>query len=138
MKQLTPAQAGALVGMTKAGIIRAIHTGKLSATRNDSGNFEIDPAELFRVYEAVATSVNSDEKVDDNSTVDQSESLREKVAMLERIVNDKDDVINDLRARLDAEAEERRKLTHILTTTKQDEEKPKPKGFWRRLFGGDE
>jgi len=133
MKQLTPAQAGALVGMTKAGIIRAIHTGKLSATRNEHGNFEIDPAELFRVYEAVATGDNSDDKVVDNATVDQSETLREKVTMLERIVNDKDETIRDLRARLDAEAEERRKLTLILTTTK--EEQPKPKGFWARLLG---
>lgn len=137
MKQLTPAQAGALVGMTKAGIIRAIHTGKLSATRNEHGNFEIDPAELFRVYEPLSTGGNSEDKVDDNATPDQSEALREKVAMLERIVNDKDETIADLRGRLDAEAEERRKLTMMLTTTKV-EEKPKPKSFWARLLGGGE
>jgi hypothetical protein len=82
--------------MTKAGIIRAIHTGKLSAIRNEHGNFEIDPAELFRVYEAVATGDNSDEKVADNETVDQSEALREKVTMLERIVTDKDETIRDV------------------------------------------
>lgn len=135
MKQLTPAQAGALVGMTKAGIIRAINTGKLSATRNEHGHYQIDPAELFRVYDPLSTGVNSEEEVADNSTVDQSEALREKIAMLERIVNDKDETIRDLRGRLDAEAEERRKLTMMLTTTKE-EEKPKPKGFWAQLFGG--
>ena len=76
MKQLTPAQAGALVGMTKAGIIRAIHTGKLSATRNAHGNFEIDPAELFRAYDPLSTGGNSDDTVDDNATPDQSEALQ--------------------------------------------------------------
>jgi hypothetical protein len=137
MKQLTPAQAGALVGMTKAGILRAIHSGKLSATLNDNKHYQIDPAELFRVYEPLSTGGNSDDKVDDNATSDQSDALREKVAMLERIVADKDDQIADLRGRLDAEAEERRKLTMMLTTTKV-EEKPKPKSFWARLLGGGE
>lgn len=136
---LTPAQAAAAVGMTKAGIIRAIHKGKLSATRNEDGHFEIDPAELFRVYAPVATGGNSDDEVDGNATDHQAESLREKVEMLERMLRDKDDVIADLRNRLDAESDERRKLTLMLTTTQQPAtpSEAKPKGFWARLFGSE-
>jgi hypothetical protein len=128
--KLTAAQAAAQVGMTKAGIIRSIHKGKLSATRNEAGRFEIDPAELFRAYSPVSTSVKSDGEIADNLTDDQSRSYQEKVYLLERIIDDKDDVIADLRSRLDAEADERRKLTLLLTTTQ-----PQPRSWWAKLIG---
>ncbi len=38
------------VGKGKATISKAIASGRLSATRNDKGHYEIQPAELFRVY----------------------------------------------------------------------------------------
>lgn len=37
-------------GASKSTIFRAIRSGRLSAGRDDDGNFAIDPAELFRVY----------------------------------------------------------------------------------------
>lgn len=140
---LSAAQAAAAVGMTKAGIIRAIHTGKLSATRNENNEFVIDPAELFRVYQPVATGVKSDDEVADKLPSDQSGSLQEKVLLLERIINDKDDVISDLRARLDAEAEERRRLSLILTESRSapapasvpTEPAPQPRSWWARMLG---
>lgn len=48
----------------------------------------------------------------------------------------RDDVIRDLRGRLDAEAEERRKLTLLLTEVRNTPtpEVEKPKGLWQRLF----
>ncbi len=128
---LTPAQAAAAVGMTKAGIIRAIHSGKLSATRNDSGHFEIEPVELFRVYDPVSTGDNSDEEVADNSTPDQSD----KVEMLERIIRDKDEVIADLRRRLDQATEENNRLSLVLTS-QLSQPQPAHKNWWARLLGG--
>lgn len=43
-------QAAKEAGVSKATIHRAIKSGKLSASRLDDGSYEIDPAELFRVY----------------------------------------------------------------------------------------
>src|SRR3954453_10207150 len=37
-------------GVSKATILRAVRSGPVSATRKDDGEYEIDPAELFRVY----------------------------------------------------------------------------------------
>jgi hypothetical protein len=51
--------------------------------------------------------------------------LRERLA---EVTEFKDNVIEDLRRRLDAEAEERRKLTMILTDRRLRI------GWWRRLF----
>ena len=45
------AEAAKLVGMTRNGIVKAITTGKVSGTKNVHGRWEIDPAELTRVYQ---------------------------------------------------------------------------------------
>ena len=46
----TITEAAKQTGLTRAGIHKAIKTGRLSATKDDSGNYWIDAAELFRVY----------------------------------------------------------------------------------------
>lgn len=43
-------EAAEAVGMTKPAILKAIQRGSLSATRDDNNQWQIDPAELFRVY----------------------------------------------------------------------------------------
>jgi excisionase family DNA binding protein len=50
MPMLTLGQAARLTGLGKTTITRAIKAGRLSATRRDDGSYEIDPAELNRVY----------------------------------------------------------------------------------------
>lgn len=46
----TIGEAAREVGMSKSTLSRAIKAGKISAVRTVHGAFEIDPAELFRVY----------------------------------------------------------------------------------------
>src|SRR5215203_2415982 len=43
-------QAAQEAGTSKSTVLRAIQSGRLSATRTDDGGYSIDPAELFRVY----------------------------------------------------------------------------------------
>ncbi len=61
---LTMGQAAKEAGTSKATLSRAIATGRLSATRNDKGGWDIQPAELFRVFprNTVTGSGNSDVK----------------------------------------------------------------------------
>jgi excisionase family DNA binding protein len=47
---LTLGQAAKETGLGKSTILRAVKSGRLSATRNDDGSWHIDPSELFRVY----------------------------------------------------------------------------------------
>lgn len=49
---MTATQAADAVGMTRQGIIKAIKTGKISAAKNDNGEWRVEPVELFRVYPA--------------------------------------------------------------------------------------
>lgn len=48
--KLTLGQAAKEAGISKPSLSVAIKKGRLSANKNDSGVYEIDPAELFRVY----------------------------------------------------------------------------------------
>jgi excisionase family DNA binding protein len=50
MPMLTLGEAARLTGLGKTTLARAIKAGRLSATRTDAGSYEIDPAELARVY----------------------------------------------------------------------------------------
>ena len=47
---LTLGQAAKQVGKSKPTLSEAIKKGRLSASKNEAGHFQIDPAELFRVY----------------------------------------------------------------------------------------
>src|SRR4051812_14079355 len=50
MTEYTLAQAIAATGHSRSALIRAIRGGKLSASRDASGAYLVDPAELARVY----------------------------------------------------------------------------------------
>ncbi|MBV9218439.1 MAG: hypothetical protein JOY94_03410 [Methylobacteriaceae bacterium] len=50
MTVLSLREAAQEAGTSKSTILRAIQSGRLSAPRNHDGGYDIDPAELFRVY----------------------------------------------------------------------------------------
>ena len=50
---LSAKEAAEAVGISKQGIIKSITRGRISAVKNKNGEWEIDPSELFRVYETV-------------------------------------------------------------------------------------
>ncbi len=53
--------AAKATGVSKSTIYRAVKSGKLSASRNADDEYEIDPAELHRVYEPVSERVGNDD-----------------------------------------------------------------------------
>ena len=61
---LTVLEAAKLTGISRGGLWKAIKRGKLSATKDNKGNFTIDLAELLRVYPQVDRQVD---KVDGDS-----------------------------------------------------------------------
>jgi hypothetical protein len=91
----------------------------------------IDPAELHRVYPAMPATGSRNGQWNDSPPLENGAGtpLEREIALLRERLADKDDVIDDLRRRLDAEAEERRKLTMVLT-----DRRPRKK-WWRRLLG---
>jgi hypothetical protein len=116
----TLGEATKATGISKTSLHRAIKSGRVSATKNTLGVWEIDPAELHRVFPPAANRNSSEAQllVQDGTA--------SETAMLRRELQLKDEerqrervqlegTIDDLRRRLDAEAEERRRLTALLT-----------------------
>ena len=50
MVSVSLAEAGKLTGLHKVSILRAIRKGKISAEKDEHGEWRIQPAELFRIY----------------------------------------------------------------------------------------
>jgi hypothetical protein len=156
-------QAATATGKSKPTILRAIQSGKISAEKDEQGEWQIDPAELHRVYEPVIERIGSDETIwNDTQQADspvetallraEVQQMRERFASLEidreRDRREASDTISDLRRRLDQSEQERRdkdrQLTALLTDQRPETEAPGPhararpgegggRGFWARL-----
>lgn len=159
-------QAARATGKSKSVIHTAIKKGTFSATKNEDGTYAIDPSELHRVFPPASfqngtkepdsnvpePAEPSDFRFENGRLKGELDELRERLTALD-IQHDRErqrerqqltDQIEDLRRRLDAEAEERRKMTALLTDQRQ---KPQPepmpppsqpkglRGFLHRLTG---
>jgi hypothetical protein len=125
------AEAGAAVGRSKSSILRAIRKGALSAARNETtGEWAIEPAELFRAYPPVAPRSPEPE---DRTTRHDAETieLRAKLEAAELRIADKDGTIADLRRRLDsATAQLGEALSQVRQLTDQRSSSAPTRRWW--------
>lgn len=135
MVLLSATQAAKTVGKSVPTITRAIKNGRLSARRLDGGGYEIDPAELFRVWDAVTKKDNASPPMLGHETPLEESMLRAKLEVMDERLSDAQATIKDLRDRLDAESAERRNLTAQITDQRQSVPEPRKRGFWARLKG---
>ena len=135
--KLSLLEAANRVGMTKVGLYKAIKKGTISAEKGANGQWEIEPAELFRVYKDVSTvsaeklvEVNNGKPLVNSGLQPQIDLMREQ--------------INDLREQLrQAHADKEKilkvmdeQITSMRLLADQRQEKPEQsRGFWQRLFG---
>lgn len=150
MAALTLNQAAKAAKKSKATLLDAISSGRLSAVKNDLQQWQIDPSELFRVYPANHQE-NQQETATDRAT-DRPEPpetavLTEKISHLEQMLQtvkaERERERELLEAQLDREREQadhwRRQATALLTH--QPEPKPEPAAnpaspsLVERLFG---
>ena len=127
--------AARALGKSKSALSRDIKIGRLSAIKNANGSYTIDPAELHRVYPPVSPEPDKNVKdglllTGDGDRLNRAlnaelHGLREQLDLLK---GERD----DLRRRLDAESEERRRLTYLLTDARTPP--PAVSGWWARLF----
>jgi len=136
-------EAASATGKNKTTIQRAIKNGKISASKGDSGAYEIDPSELHRVFPLIATKTvaqhheSNDAQHAKNTSRDSELSrvleLEKELAVAHERANgleaQKDqmaDTISDLRKRLDSSEN---RITALLA-----DDRPK-RGFLSKLFG---
>ncbi|MDY6981030.1 MAG: hypothetical protein SV201_14230 [Pseudomonadota bacterium] len=114
--------AAKATGKSKATLSNAIHSGRLSVHERTDKGYRIAASELFRVFAPNGSENGSryrDRTPEPNGlnppfSADNA-VLQERIAGLERQLEQERETVADLRRRLDAEAEERRRLTALLT-----------------------
>ena len=123
-------QAAKATGKSIPTITRAIKSGKISASPKSGGGYEIDPAELHRVFPAV-TPV-SDVTVPElgRETPIIPNVLQDKVKMLEEALAD----ARDDRDHWRQQAERLAMALPAPVATASGQGKP-ARGFWARLMG---
>ncbi len=121
----TLGQAAKATGKSKTTIQRAIKSGRISALKNDIGEYNIDPAELHRVFEPVPEKRNKEQKKEQTVPPVNTGMLHQQIALLESQVN-------DYKQRLDRSEQERRETQEKLTLMLTNQNK---KGLIARIFG---
>ena len=124
---ITLAQAAEATGRNRSTILRGIRRGTVSATRDQRTQaWMVDPSELFRVFPPVAAQVaaqgtlgNAQPYTGDGTTemrvlAARLDAAEARIADRDQLISEQRSMIDDMRRRLDAEAEERRRLTAIL------------------------
>jgi len=149
MTKLSANRAAKEAGVAKKTLLEAMSSGRLTAEKNDKGHWEIDPAELFRVYPK--TSLSEPEKPqpthqENNLKTSQNSALEIEVKMLreqiERMDTERErersqlsDQIEALKQQAERQSADHRQALAILTDQRgQAVEQPK-RGLWARLVG---
>jgi hypothetical protein len=131
----TLGQAAHAAGVSKTTLRRAIDKGRLSANRREDGSYEIDPAELHRVFPNHSDDAGTLAR---SVTANDTGELRLEIEMLRERLDEKSEAIADLRRRLDESETERRQVQTQLTALLTDQRPLQPaarRGWWRRLRG---
>ena len=146
-------KASELVGVSKVALQHKIKQGKLSARKNNKGHYEVDYAELLRVYPEIDNKVIDNKVIEVNETNHQNFAISDNV-LIEKLkaelnakeiieqrlldeIDEKKKSIIDYQKKLESSECERRatqeKLTLLLTD--QSSSKAKKKGLLGRIFG---
>lgn len=134
MQPFTLKQAVEQSKKAKTTILDAIKSGKLSAVKDFHGRYQIDPAELFRVYPPTTDTKQYRAILDhtDHEILELKLKHSTELLELERKLNRERDLTNELVQRLE---NIENKLTHLLThETVKPKQKSDASELWKRIF----
>jgi len=141
-------QLALVLGVQPSTITRDIKKGRLAANKNEKGEYEIDASEIVRAYPervkvddagniAAKGEMHGETTPKATDATDATAVIQARLEAAERLLDDRERTIDDLRRRLDSEAEERRRLTAMLTDqSRKPEPAAEPEAPARRGFRG--
>src|SRR5262245_66559531 len=135
---LTMGQAARLTGLGKSTISRAIKNGVLSATRTATGSYEIDGAELARVWPAetaAGTSADAGRVVQDATPAALPRNEFEELVTLRAMQRVAEERLAELKEQLRDAVAQRDRWQDAFENTQRALPKPveKPMTWWRWL-----
>ena len=122
--KLTLGQAAKEVGISKPSLSAAIKKGRVSAVKNEQGAYEIDPAELFRVYPPKSKANESDNTsklTSSNTGKANASGVSEEVLAL--LLAEKDKLIEEKERAIDRLEKEKADIRDDLESTRKQSER---------------
>lgn len=149
MTKLSANRAAKEAGIAKKTLLEAISSGRLTATKNDKGHWEIEPVELFRVYPKTGSEEPQKPQIspqEDHQKTSETSALEIEVKMLreqiERMDEERDrersqltDQIEALKDQAERQSADHRQALAVLTDQREKVAEPPKRGLWARLVG---
>lgn len=120
---LSAREAAKAAGKAVTTITRAIENGKLSASRTDSGGYDIEPAELFRAFPKISSATPQELHRATGEDTGENKALQREVDLLR-------EALADARQERDRWRDMADRLAIAPPTPART-----PQPFWQRLFG---
>src|SRR6516162_4388897 len=100
----TLGQAAKAVGMSKTSILRSIKAGRISAGRDEFGQWAIEPCELHRVYPPLTDENDTGNGTGERAVTGEDTALLEtksRASLVEQRISDLRTILDDMRAQRD-------------------------------------
>lgn len=136
MTYLSLGEAAKAAGVAKGTISKALKSGKLSYVEKTTAGYQIDPAELFRVFPRKQVEVPLNERLETQTETPELAVLRVRLEAAEQRAIDLDRHAADLAKQLDRVHDEKLRLMALLPAPPSPPAHPAARrSFWPRLFG---
>jgi hypothetical protein len=125
----TLAAAAAACGVNKSTVLRAIKSGKISGTKDENGEWHVEPAELHRVYPPVADAPERADAMQRDATGDSATlaMAHQRAALAEERLSDLKAMLADMQRDRDAWRDQAQRLALPAPASEQ------PMSWWRWL-----
>lgn len=116
--------AAKATGKAKSTILKALKTGKISGDKNASGEWQIDPSELHRVFPPVFSTVQETPEETPSNTLNEHvfDVLERENALLKRLLDEERELHAETRKQV---REKDAVITGLLT-----DQRPQKKRWW--------
>lgn len=122
----TAGQAAKATGVATATITRALKSGKISGRKDETGSWEIDPAELHRVFPPVSRKDPESPSVKHDAIPHETPGRGGEVRALEREVQTLRDALSDARE----DRDKWRDMAERLSLAPPSPQVEQPRGWW--------
>jgi hypothetical protein len=122
------AKAAAATGVTKSTMLWAIRSHRMSAAKSETGDWQIDPAELHRVFPPADRAGNG--AAERGATANET-ALEAQIAALRDVSELLRQQVDDMRADRDAWRDQAQAGQRLLAAPERTQRAP----WWRRITG---